>query len=197
MVRKIVDYIVKSQTSSGKIKQEENSVYLYGYTLLFEKLINIIIVLFISLVTGRWIEIWGFLLAVIPLRSFTGGWHAEKFWQCTVISNTAVILFLLLIKETIVKNQMIYTVFEVAIGVLMYVLVPVQNRNKPLTAKERRTFRKISYSIWAVESCIMMVFILHKMYKYAKIILYAHIFIAFAVLAGKMSNRNKIKRKAG
>ena len=43
----------------------------------------------------------------------------------------------------------------------------------------------------------MMVFILHKMYKYAKIILYAHIFIAFAVLAGKMSNRNKIKRKAG
>lgn len=66
-----------------------------------------------------------------------------------------------------------------------------------LKLKKTKKFRKISYFIWVVKSCIMMVFILHKMYKYAKIILYAHIFIAFAVLAGKMSNRNKIKRKAG
>ena len=123
MVEKIVDCIVKSQTSSGKIKQEENSVYLYGYTLLFEKLINIVIVLLISFVTGRWIEIWVFLFAVIPLRSFVGGWHAKKFWQCTVISNAAVILLLVIIEKIIIKNQFFYAVFEITIGILMCWLV--------------------------------------------------------------------------
>lgn len=196
MVEKIVDCIVKSQTSSGKIKQEENSVYLYGYTLLFEKLINIVIVLLISFVTGRWIEIWVFLFAVIPLRSFVGGWHAKKFWQCTVISNAAVILLLVIIEKIIIKNQIFYAVFEITIGILMCWLVPVQNENKPLSLEEEKKYKKISYFIWGIECCIIPLVILQKKYKYATIILYAHFIIIFAALVGRISNTNKIKKEA-
>lgn len=58
MVDKLVNYIVDRQIASGKIKQEEGSVYRYGYTLFFEKLINILIVTIICIITGKWIEIW-------------------------------------------------------------------------------------------------------------------------------------------
>ena len=75
MVEKIVDCIVKSQISSGKIKQEENSVYLYGYTLLFEKMINIIIILIISILTGRWIEICTFYYH--SCSNFRKNWQYE------------------------------------------------------------------------------------------------------------------------
>lgn len=194
MVEKIVDCIVKSQISSGKIKQEENSVYLYGYTLLFEKMINIIIILIISILTGRWIEIWGFLLAVIPLRSFTGGWHAKKFWQCTVMSNTAVILLLVIMEKVIIKNLIFYVFFEIIISILMCLFIPVQNENKPLTREEKKRYKKISYFIWVIECCIMLLLVVLQK-KYATIILYAHFIIIVAVIFGRIGNMNKFKKR--
>lgn len=195
MVEKIVNCIVKRQISLGKIKQEESSVYLYGYTLLFEKLINIIIILIISMVTGKWIEIGGFLLAVIPLRSFTGGWHAKRFWQCTIISNLVVILLLVIIEKIIVKNLIFYVAFEVIICIIMLWIVPVQNENKPLTLEEVKKYKKNSYLIWAIECFIILLVVLQKKYKYATILLYAHFIIIFAVFGGKVSNTNKFEKR--
>ena len=51
MIEKLTNYIVDCQIASGKIKEEEGSVYRYGYTLFFEKLINIAIALIICLIT--------------------------------------------------------------------------------------------------------------------------------------------------
>ena len=70
MIEKLTNYIVDCQIASGKIKEEEGSVYRYGYTLFFEKLINIVIALIICLITGKWLAVGLFLLAVIPFRSF-------------------------------------------------------------------------------------------------------------------------------
>ena len=47
MIEKLTNHIVDCQIASGKIKEEEGSVYRYGYTLFFEKLINIAIALII------------------------------------------------------------------------------------------------------------------------------------------------------
>ena len=37
-------------------------------------------------------EVIFFLGMYIPLRSFCGGWHADKIWKCTVISNVILLL---------------------------------------------------------------------------------------------------------
>ena len=63
MIEKLTNYIVDCQIASGKIKEEEGSVYRYGYTLFFEKLINIAIALIICLITGKWLAVGLFLLA--------------------------------------------------------------------------------------------------------------------------------------
>ena len=55
MIEKLTNHIVDCQIASGKIKEEEGSVYRYGYTLFFEKLINIVIALIICLITGKWL----------------------------------------------------------------------------------------------------------------------------------------------
>lgn len=194
MVEKIVDYIVAIQISSGKIKQEEDSVYRYGYTLLLEKMTNIFITILICIISHEWIKIWMFLLLIIPLRSFTGGWHANKFWQCTIISNLIVILMLITIDNILIENKIIYVLVEVIVLFVMLYIIPVQNTNKPLNTKELKKYKKISFFIWLAECCFMLILVGYKNYTYSTLILYAHTVTIVAVIGGKVSNMKYIKR---
>lgn len=195
MVEKIVNHIVDCQISLGRIKQEESGVYQYGYTLFFEKLINIAIVILICIVTNKWLEIWSFLLAVIPLRSFAGGWHANKFWQCAIISNFMVALMLLIIDKVSIENEVIYIVFEIIVLFIILLIIPTQNSNKPLTPAELKKYKKITIFIWIIECCIMSIFVIYRKYIYSIIILYTHSIIVIAAIGGKISEMRKVKRK--
>ena len=194
MVDKLVNYIVDRQIASGKIKQEEGSVYRYGYTLFFEKLINILIVTIICIITGKWIEIWEFLLAVIPLRSFAGGWHADKFWQCAILSNFMVVLMLFWINMISVKTIEVYIIIEAVVLIIILSIMPTQNSNKPLSLEEMKKYKKITAFTWIIECCVMLVFMIYKEYIYSFILLYTHIIVAVAAIGGTMGKRNKIQR---
>lgn len=195
MVKRIVNHIVDYQTSLGRMKQEESSVYQYGYTLLFEKLINIAIVILICIITNKWLEIWSFLLVVIPLRSFAGGWHANKFWQCAIISNFIVVLMLLLIDKVLIKSEIIYIVFEIIVLFTILLIIPTQNSNKPLTLAELKKYKKITFFIWIIECCFMSIFMIYRKYIYSIIILYTHSIIVIAAIAEKISEMRKIKKR--
>ena len=157
MIEKLTNHIVDCQIASGKIKEEEGSVYRYGYTLFFEKLINIAIALIICLITGKWLAVGLFLLAVIPFRSFAGGWHAKEFWQCAILSN------------------------------LMIFIIPTQNPNKKLSQNELKKYKKVSFIIWLVQCCLLVVFFVYKSYQFSTIMLYTHIVIVIAAVAQTMS----------
>ena len=196
MVEKIVSHIIDCQTASGRIKQDENSVYQYGYTLFFERVINIAIVIMICLITNRWLEIWGFLVAIIPLRSYAGGWHANKFWQCAIISNLIVIIMLLTIDKISIDSEIVYVGFEVIVLIAILFIVPIQNSNKPLTPEEKKIYRKKTIYIWIIEWCLMLIFVIYKQYTYSLIILYAHSIVTIAVIAGKIGEKRMKKQKA-
>lgn len=196
MVEKIVSHIIDCQTASGRIKQDENSVYQYGYTLFFERVINIAIVIMICLITNRWLEIWRFLVAIIPLRSYAGGWHANKFWQCAIISNLIVIIMLLTIDKISIDSEIVYVGFEVIVLIAILFIVPIQNSNKPLTPEEKKIYRKKTIYIWIIECCLMLIFVIYKQYKYSLIILYAHSIVTIAVIAGKIGEKRMKKQKA-
>ena len=50
MIQKLVDIIVKQQVEKGIISKEEVDIYKYGYYLLLEIIMNIIIAIFLSLI---------------------------------------------------------------------------------------------------------------------------------------------------
>ena len=80
MIEKLTNHIVDCQIASGKIKEEEGSVYRYGYTLFFEKLINIAIALIICLITGKWLEVGLFLLAVLQEAGMQKSFGNVRFY---------------------------------------------------------------------------------------------------------------------
>lgn len=194
MVEKIVNHIVKNQISLGKISKEESGVYQYGYTLFFEKLINIIIVIGICVITDRWLEIWSFLLVIIPLRSYAGGWHASKFWKCAIISNLIVVSMLMVTGIINITNDIFYLCMEIIILIIMLFIIPTQNVNKPLTSAECKEYKKKTIFIWVIQGCLILIFVIYKKYTYSLAILYAHIIVITATIAEKICEKKRTMR---
>ena len=92
MVQKIVDALVNKQSQNYVMTDEDEKIYRYGYILLCEVFLNLVIALAIGIVFSKTKEVIFFLGMYIPLRSFCGGWHADKIWKCTVISNVMLML---------------------------------------------------------------------------------------------------------
>lgn len=189
MVDKIVNYILNRQISNGIMKEDESGVYQYGYTLFFEKLINIVFVTIICYFTNKWIEIWSFLLFMIPLRSFAGGWHAKKFWQCTLISNLIIVFMLILIPYVKIWNYIIFLFIEFIFFVIITLMMPVQHINRPLSDQERKAYKRKTLFIWAVECMVLFLFAIFKYHNMAFIIMYAHTMMIIAAVGGLIENK--------
>ena len=84
MIEKIVNKLLDTQIKSGLLKDETIPIYRYGYTLLIEVTINVILSLVIGFALGEIGIVILFNLIFIPLRGFCGGWHAGKSWLCTM-----------------------------------------------------------------------------------------------------------------
>lgn len=86
MIQRLVHRIVGYGVDSGGIKGEDKEVYIYGYTLLIETSICIVLTGCIGLLFNLFLEVIVFTAIFIPLRSFGGGIHADKDWKCLLAS---------------------------------------------------------------------------------------------------------------
>ena len=73
MIEKIVNKLLDTQIKSGLLKDETIPIYRYGYTLLIEVTINVILSLVIGFALGEIGIVILFNLIFIPLRGFCGG----------------------------------------------------------------------------------------------------------------------------
>lgn len=114
MIEKLVDKIISKQLEENTISTEDINIYRYGYILVYEVFVNIIVAAIIAGISGEWLLVTLFLVIYIPLRSFCGGWHADKFWKCTIYSNV-IIVIMLISKETVMDMNNIWLLFGIFI----------------------------------------------------------------------------------
>lgn len=94
MVEEIVSKLV-NRMAEKRIIEENNREY-YGYVLIImvERVIAVATILVMSLAFKQFLPTIGFLLFFLSLRKRTGGYHADHFWQCyllTIITYVAVV----------------------------------------------------------------------------------------------------------
>ena len=147
MVQKIVDALVNKQSQNYVMTDEDEKIYRYGYVLLCEVFLNLVIALAIGIVFSKTKEVTFFLGMYIPLRSFCGGWHADKIWKCTVISNV-----ILLLQVYGIENIIMYLSMGVMLlifffnMVCVYFISPVDTEMKKISQDEKKTYkRKIKF----------------------------------------------------
>lgn len=129
--------------SYGIIPEEDLEIYEFGVSQLLFQAINVITTIGIALLWGMLPQCLLFLASYIPLRSFAGGFHAKTQMRCYVLSNVMIVAALCTIRM-VPAAAWVCLLLTLPGASMIFLLAPVQDRNKPLSEIERLVYRRRS-----------------------------------------------------
>lgn len=177
MIKKLVNEIINMQLRLQIIDELEIEIYQYGYILFVELLINIAISFIISIFMGTFTDLIFFLCAFVPLRSYCGGYHADKSWKCIILSNLIVLAVIKgsLILQTYIIHLYFYIIIIFCLAISIIRLAPVDSNKKKLNVKERKYYKKCVYIVVFFEFLMSILFFVGGYQKQSNIVLLIYI----------------------
>ncbi len=194
MFEKFIDRIIEKQVQNNMLKQDDVNIYRYGYILVYEVFLNIILAFVIGMVFNSLGIVLFFLYIYIPLRSFCGGWHADKIWKCTIVSNFVLILAALCVKYfTKQINILILLLLFLIFAINIICIAPVETKEKRICKEEKKVYRRKIYVIIIMHGIIITILTIFHIKNYIFVIPYAYIilvvFLFFEKMKGTMSEK--------
>lgn len=144
---KITKKLVKMQV----IDEEDKDLYVYGFQQGFILLINTITVILIGFVFNMVWQSIVFLVTYSVLRAYAGGYHASTQLRCYLFSTGMIILVLYTLSQ-IPRNGFICFGITTVSSIIIFMLAPVEDQNKPLSKLEQTVFKERT-------NCIMLILI--------------------------------------
>lgn len=197
MLSLIVNRITLFFSVNKIIKEEDREIYAYGLELLLSTVFSLIAVVVISIIFGRFFETLVFLAIFILMRIFAGGYHASSHLRCFFILMFAYAVFLILLTYF---DKSLYVWISNGFGLfslgIIFWLSPVEDKNKPLSSKERKVFR-LKSRVATVVCWIIIVFgsFLVPGNKFILTISFGMVIVAFSLIATALKNRIQHKAK--
>ena len=137
---------------------QQRDIYVYGLEVILLNGSLLIVFLITSLLCGEMINFLAYFVFFLPLRLFSGGYHAEKSESCFVLSTIMYGISIAVTKffPLLYMNWKWITAGVISVVVIL-VLSPMVNENNPLTKAQRKRNRIIVCALLAVD---LVVFIL-------------------------------------
>lgn len=180
----LIDVLIKN----NKINDSERDMYFYCIKTTIEMLFNIIITLIIGIIWCKPFETTAFLCLIIPLRSISGGYHAEKSITCFFLS-IGIYLLTMEISSILILSSFEASAIYIVLILLIGYLTPVDSTHKKLNAQERNKQRKKFGVLAIVVSLIFLMLILAKYTKYSNVILSVLFIVVSMQIAGIAKNK--------
>jgi accessory gene regulator B len=157
MLNKLAAKISSKMLQRGIISDEMFDIYVYGFELVLSFLFGVAVMLFIGIVSDRIFHTLIFLLVFVTLRSFTGGYHANTYGVCFMVTISIFVVTLLL--SEYINISWWYYCFLLLIGVpIIYVVAPIEHPNKPLDMDDKARCKMISIILFLSFNTVGMVF---------------------------------------
>lgn len=155
MLTKIAMSLTNRLKRSGIVSAEAEDIYIYGFELVISFLFSTITILLIGIIFKLYFETLCFLLIFIALRSFTGGYHANKYWRCNIITLGSY-LSVMLLSKCVVPDIVFYIIIFI-VGLLLIIFkAPIENVNKPLSKTQKSRFNFVSIIMFVAFSLMSL-----------------------------------------
>lgn len=182
--RKIGNDLVQSDI----VKEEDAEIYIYGINQILTSAFNVSSALIIGLIFGMFLEVAVFMAAYIPLRIFAGGYHAKTPLRCYILSVIMLIIVSIGMKY-LPLTEWVYYAILLAASLVVLVLSPVEDRNKPLDEIEHKVYKKRAIFIAAAEILIGFVLKLAGLSNLFVAVVYSFAALSVMLIAAKVKNR--------
>ena len=193
LLARLAGKIGNNLVHSGVINEEDAEIYIYGINQILVSVLNVSSALIIGLIFGVFPEIAVFMAAYIPLRSFAGGYHAITPLRCYVFSVIMLIVVSIGLKYLHIAEWIYYAVL-VAATLVVLVLAPVEDRNKPLDEIEHKVYKRRTVIITAAELIIALLLKLLISDNLFIAIVYSFTVLSLMLIAGKAKNSFELSK---
>ncbi len=177
------------------IKSEDREIYDYCFETTIVILFSYSLLFILSIIFNEFISTLIFILSFSSFRKVCGGYHADNYLKCGIMSLASYLLLILIIKKFNIIFE-IATIILILGSVVIMFLSPIQDDNKPFTEQQKRRFRVISRSLAAILIVVFVIleaFGLHSLManKYYFSFCYGIDLIALSLLLSKIERRIK------
>lgn len=144
MFRNLAEDITFLLIKNKIVEIEKREIYIYGLEVILLNGGLLIAFLIISLLCGEFINFCAYLIFFLPIRIFSGGYHAETSERCFILSTIA-------FGASIAVSKLIPLLYISNTGkiigavsvIVILVLAPLINENNPMNQTQRRRNRII------------------------------------------------------
>ncbi|WP_366049339.1 accessory gene regulator B family protein [uncultured Eubacterium sp.] len=158
MINNLSARLTDKLLSKGSITEDERELYIYGLFMLISQLLYLVLACIFGLLFQCFIESIAFYIAFQFIRRYAGGYHAATETRCEILSTLSIIASIGIIKLSKIYDFKTILLFITLVSVvLIFFLCPLDTPEKPLSEKEFKYFRKISWIILLVISSIIIV----------------------------------------
>ena len=150
--------------SNGTINDEDKELYIYGLFMLLSQLMFFIITCIFGLILKCILESIIFYIAFQFIRKYAGGYHASTETRCEISTTLSILACIVLIRLSKTYDfQIALVTITVISAISIFCLCPLDTPEKPLSDKEFRYFRKISWLILFVIITVITVSYIFKL----------------------------------
>lgn len=143
MAKKLSNRLLKNEV----ITEDVIDVYVYGFELIISSLVNTLVIILAGSLLGEIVQTMSFLFVFILLRSFTGGYHANTYTKCSIVTFSTYVTVLLL-SHYINIPKFAYMILLILGVIILAIFAPIKNPNKQLTELKIRIFKILSLFIF-------------------------------------------------
>lgn len=152
MFRNLAEDIAFLLITHKIIDIKQRDIYIYGLEVILLNGGLLLVFLLISLLFSVMINFWSYLIFFLPLRIFSGGYHA-KTSECCFIMSTIMYGFSVAVTKLL---PLLYTDFYwwiagVASILIILIFAPLINTNNPLNEVQKKRNRIIVYSLIIID----------------------------------------------
>lgn len=184
---KWINNIVGKMVADGTIEAEDTEIYAFGLKQGIIMIINYVLTILIGLIMRMPIETLIFMAVYIPIRSYAGGVHAKTQRRCFVYSNLIVVAILLAIRYFVHSSIILCGILLFA-AIVVTLLAPVEDKNKPLDEDEVRIYGRKARLMLCGYLLLALVCIFLKWWMPAVSIVLTLGLMAVVLILGKIKN---------
>lgn len=142
MLKSIAEEVTVVMAANDIIKTEEMEAYTYGLELLIPKVILYVVILVVSLITDTFLMSVAFVILLMCLRRYSGGFHCKTAEICVIVSFLMYLLAIFGYEFVSFIPNMVYGVSTVLSSVIVLIFSPVEDKNRPLDETEKKLYRQ-------------------------------------------------------
>lgn len=190
-MEKLAKYLTNYIIRYGNAEEQSREIYEYGLQSMLETILSFSICAVLAQTIGMLGEGIVFFLIFIPLRSYAGGYHFDKYLLCLIFSCATFFAVLLIGKNLNLPLNMYLAIPLLLICVRL--LYPVEHVNRPTDEEENKYFRKKLNFYLIIDFLLFILLFVLKQNSILAVAFLTLLLIVVTMVIGKISYKRRIK----